>query len=336
MNNLEKNKEIFEIQNSEINVADIMREIELNLKQRSIDKNEIERISKLKLSSDSPAGYREFDPSLTANLFEKGIAPPKFTNPRYWFIKGPLKWVIIKVAEFYSLVDKKLSENRIKAFYSVLHELILLKAKHQRLESKLAELYKHVVELKASKNAEFQINFYDNYNLLSDRYSESDTRILSILKKEKPSLILLPDWENFLNLLKLNRIDFHAIVSNKNQFNYIEKQITNHVSFVEGIYEFTQYENYSNIILYCNACLLPVPLLEKIVTLIMEKADSGTQCFIRFTNYSINNHSPFQENFPTQIDTEKVYSYLNDIGFRNIIFHSVSKEEMELISFSLP
>jgi hypothetical protein len=336
LNKTEKNKEIFEIQNSDINVAEIMRDIESSLRQRSIDKSEIDRITRLQLTSDSPAGHREFDPSLTANLFEKGISPPKFSNPRYWFIKGPLKWIIIKVTEFYSLVDKKLSENRIKAFYSVLHELILLKAKHQRLESKLAELYKHVVELKASSKTDFQINFYDNYNLLSDRYSKSDTRILSFLKKEKPTLILLPDWDNFLNLLKLNRIDFHAIVSNKNQFNYIEKQITNHVSFVEEMHEFTQYENYSNIILYCNACLLPVPLLEKIVIMIMEKADSGTQCFIRFTNYSINNHSPFQENFPTQIDSEKVYSYLNNIGFRNIIFHSVSKEEMELITFSLP
>ena len=85
LNNTEKNKEIFEIQNSEINVAEIMREIESNLRQRSIDKSEIDRIAKLKLSSDSPAGHREFDPSLTANLFEKGIAPPKFSNPRYWF-----------------------------------------------------------------------------------------------------------------------------------------------------------------------------------------------------------------------------------------------------------
>lgn len=50
-----------------------MHEIESNLRQRSIDKSEIDRIAKLKLSSDSPAGHREFDPSLTANLFEKEL-----------------------------------------------------------------------------------------------------------------------------------------------------------------------------------------------------------------------------------------------------------------------
>jgi hypothetical protein len=217
LNNTEKNKEIFEIQNSDINVAEIMREIDSSLRQRSINKTDIERIAKLKLSSDSPAGHREFDPSLTANLFEKGIAPPKFTNPRYWFIKGPLKWMIVKFTEFYSLVDKKLSENRIKAFYSVLHELILLKANHRRLEQKISDLYKHVVDIRSNYPNTFQNNFYDNNKPLSDGFQQSDLRILSLLRKDKATLVLLPDWDNFLNLLKLNQIPFQVVVQNKNQ-----------------------------------------------------------------------------------------------------------------------
>ena len=175
LSNIEHNKEVFEIQNSDINVPEIMREIEASLKKRSIDKNEIERIAKLKLSADSPAGHREFDPSLTANLFEKGIAPPKFTNPHLWFIRGPLKWAIVKFTEIYSLVDKKLSENRIKAFYSVLHELILLKNKHQRLENKFNELYKHVVELRtSSRSGFFQNEYYDNNRPLVESFSKSN------------------------------------------------------------------------------------------------------------------------------------------------------------------
>lgn len=336
LNNTEKNKEIFEIQNSDINVAEIMREIESSLRQRSINKTDIERIAKLKLSSDSPAGHREFDPSLTANLFEKGIAPPKFTNPRYWFIKGPLKWMIVKFTEFYSLVDKKLSENRIKAFYSVLHELILLKANHRRLEQKISDLYKHVVDIRSNYPNTFQNNFYDNNKPLSDGFQQSDLRILSLLKKEKATLVLLPDWDNFLNLLKLNQIPFQVVVQNKNQFQYIADQITNNLKSTESIQSFSEFKNFSNIVLHCNACLLQASVLEKMILSMKENADSGTQCFLRYTNYSINSHSPFQENLPTRIDSDKFFSYLNDLGFRNIISHTVNKDEMELITFSLP
>jgi hypothetical protein len=337
LNNQEHNKEIFEIQNSDINVQEIMEEIESSLKKRSIDKSEIERIVKLKLSSDSPAGHREFDPSLTANLFEKGIAPPKFTNPRLWFIRGPLKWAIVKFTEIYSLVDKKLSENRIKAFYSVLHELILLKTKHQRLENKFNELYKHVVELKtSSRPGFFQNEYYDNNRPLTESFSKSNSRILALLKKEKPTLVLLPDWENFLNLLKVNRFSFHVLVQNKIQFEYITTQISNQATHINSIQTFTDYKNYSNLVLQCNACLLPAWILENLLLSWKENADSGTQCFIRFSNSSLDFHSPFQENYQTRIDLKKLLPYLKELSFKNIISHSVEKEEMELITFILP
>ena len=337
LKNTEHNKEVFEIQNSDINVREIMADIESSLKKRPIDKNEIERIAKLKLSADSPAGHREFDPSLTANLFEKGIAPPKFTNPRLWFIRGPLKWAIVKFTETYSLVDKKLSENRIKAFYSVLHELILLKTKNQRLEKKLDELYKQVVELRTTTRPSFfQNEYYDNNRPLEESFNKSNLRILSFLKKDKPTLVLLPDWENFLNLLKVNRISFHVLVQNKIQFDYIKTQITNEVTNTNSIQNFLDYRNYSNLILHCNACLLPAWILESLLLSWKENADSGTNCFIRFSNFSLDFHSPFQENYLTRIDLEKLLSYLKELGFKNIISHSVEKDEMELISFILP
>ncbi len=337
LNNTENNTEIFEIQNSDINVREIMEEIESSLNERSIDKSEIERIVKLKLSSDSPAGHREFDPSLTANLFEKGIAPPKFSNPRYWFIKGPLKWSIIKFTEFYSLVDKKLSENRIKAFYSVLHELILLKAKHRRLELKVAELYAQVVELRTSHQTKlFQNNFYDNDKPLSESFNQSDLRILSLLIKDKATLVLLPDWGNFLSLLKLNRIPFRAIVQNKSQADYISEKISNEVFIVEPINKFKEYKSYSNIILHCNACRLPAWVLEEVILNLKVNASSNTHFFLRFSNFALTNYSPFQENFQTRIDLNKIHSYLKDLGFKNIILHEAGTDEMELVTFTLP
>jgi hypothetical protein len=337
LNNIEHSKEIFEIQNSEINVSELMQEIESNLKQRLIDKTEIERIAKLKISADSPAGHREFDPSLTANLFEKGIAPPKFSNPRYWFIRGPLKWAIVKFTEIYSIVDKKLSENRIKAFYSVLHELILLKVKHSKLEKKVNELYNHIIELRtATRPNFFQNEFYDNNKPLEECFRKSNLHILSLLKKEKATLVLLPDWENFLNLLKVNTIQFHVIVQNKIQFDYIHSQITNRITNISSIHSYTDFKNYSNIVLHCNACLLPAWVLENILLIFKMNADSSTQFFLRFSNSAINYHSPFQENYQTRIELEKLLNYLQEAGFKNVVSHFTEKEELNLITFSIP
>jgi hypothetical protein len=314
-----------------------MSEIESSLSQRSIDKKEIERISKLKLSADSPAGHREFDPSFTAHLFEKGISPPKFSNPRYWFIRGPLKWIIVKFTELYSLVDKKLSENRIKAFYSLLHELILIKAKNQKLEHKFNELYKHVIELRTSTRPSFfQNEYYDNNKPLEEGFSKSNLRILSLLKMEQPTLVLLPDWDHFLNLLKINNISYHAIVQNKNQFDYIHSQITNQITNIQLIQNFTDYKKYSNVILHCNASLLPAWILETLLINFSSYAEKNTVFFIRFSNSSLYCHSPFQENYQTRIELEILLSYLKDLGFKNVISHSIDRDEMNLITFTHP
>lgn len=337
MNNKEHSKEIFEIQNSDINVVELMAEIESSLKQRSVDKKEIERITNLKLSADSPAGHREFDPSFTANLFEKGIAPPKFTNPRFWFIHGPLKWAIIKFTEIYSLVDKKLSENRIKAFYSVLHELILLKSRHRKLELKVEELYKQIVEIRTSSRPSFfQNEFYDSNKPLDDNFSKSNLRILSLLKKEQNALVLLPDWDNFLNLLRLNTISFHAVVQNKNQFDYISSKITNQITNIHLIQEFSDYKQYSSVILHCNASLLPAWILETLLQKFKSFSDKNTQFFLRFSNSSLYIHSPFQENYQTRIDLEKIVPHLRELGFVNVVSHSVDQDEMNLITFYNP
>ena len=88
--------------------------------------------------------------------------------------------------------------------------------------------------------------------------------------------------------------------------------------------------------MHCNACILPAWIMDKIILCVKENADKDTQIFINYSNSANNNYSPFQENLPTRIDSDKLFSYLNDLGFRNIISHTVNKDEMELITFSLP
>ena len=143
---------IFEIHDSEINVSEIMKEIESNLSKRNINKEELNKIYRADFSPDSPGGYREFDPAYIANQFESGISPPKFQNKSLWFIRGPIKWIIVKLIELYSYVEKKLSFNRIRAFYSVVHELIVLKKRYDLLQSRFDELEKEVKELKKALN----------------------------------------------------------------------------------------------------------------------------------------------------------------------------------------
>lgn len=133
--------ELFKVSNMNLDAKEIMREIESRIRIRSIDKEELEKILKQKIHSDiNSIGFRAFDPAYTANLYEKGISPPKFTNPKLWFIKGPIKWFVVKLIQGYGFLDQKLSRNKVKAFYSVLHELIALRRKVEELEKEIQDL----------------------------------------------------------------------------------------------------------------------------------------------------------------------------------------------------
>lgn len=333
MKEKEVNKEIFEIKNSEINISDLMAEIESNLKRRAIDKTEIERISKLKISAKTPAGHRPFDPSHTANLFEKGIAPPRFSNPKYWFIKGPLKWIIHKFTDFYSIVDKKLSENRIKAFYSVIYELILLRSRYEKLEKKFDELYNLVLNSEKEKDVYANGIFFENNELLADTFSKSNTLLAEMLSSTGKILILNPDKDNFLNLLRWKKINFEVVTDSPEQFDYIKKEITQNIQLVSSIPSLKDFKNYSSIILHSNVCLLSPKFLEKIILNIRNNAEPKTQILFRFSNHAIKSFSPFRETFPTCIELENVDSYFKELGFQNIQHHNVGADEYQVISF---
>jgi hypothetical protein len=53
----------------------------------------------------------------------------------------------------------------------------------------------------------------------------------------------------------------------------------------------------------------------------------------RFITKKISSNTTFYIKSPF---SDKLFSFLNDLGFRNIISHTVNKDEMELITFSLP
>lgn len=312
-----------------------MEEIERNLTKRTISKEEIDRIAKLKFTPNSPEGYREFDPSETANLFEKGISPPKFTNPSLWFVKGPLKWLIVQFVKLYSIFDKKVSQNRIHAFYSVVHELILLKKSQRFLSERFDQLYKEHTYLKSQQALNITKNVYVNRNSVEIQFiQKSDSRILDLVDKKSSGLILYPEWNGLLTQLKTKFVSLSLLLEDKFQEKDIDKSTVDRIFLVESIPDFLEYQNYSFILFQSNVCFLPPYLLEKILMNIYENANPKTQIFLRYSNTSIDVYSPFQRNHLTHIDKSLLLPYLKDIGFQNIIVHQTDLDEFKLLSFS--
>lgn len=329
-----KQTPIFEVQDSEINVAELMAEIETNLRRRNLDIDEINKISKLKLNTEIPQNYRDFDPSETAHFFEKGISPPGFTNPIFRYVRGPIRWLFVKFIEGYSLFDKKVSENRIKAFFSVVYELVLLRKKHETLEKKYLELYRDFNEIKSLlfSNSK-QVLFYSPNSPLERPQDKNNSRLLDLITINEKTLILFPEYDNFLQLLQLKQIPYKAIVHIKKDYEYFKTNLTDNIDLFENIQDYDNFFEYKNIIFFSNICKLPGWLIEKLIFSIRKNSEPDTKIILRYSNSSLTFHSPFQENLPTRISPELLFHFLKETGFKNIIRHTVDDGDLSLVSF---
>ena len=329
-----KDHPIFEIQDSDINVSELMSEIESNLRRRNIDPADIEKIARIKLTPEVPISKREFDPSETAHNFEKGISPPGFTNPIFKYIRGPLRYLLIKFIEAYSLFDKKVSENRIRAFFSVVYELVVLRKKYETLERKFFEFYREHNDLKSIVLGKRDDNSYFNpFNPLDDTISKSNDRIINLINSGENTLILLPEYDTLLQKLQLKQVPFNAILRHAKDYDYFKKNISSKVELIERLENFQNFSGYKNIILSVNACKLPGWLLEKFIFSLIRLSDTDSRIFFRYSNSSLTYHSPFQENYQTRISNELFFHFLKETGFKNIVRHTVDDGELSLITF---
>ncbi|PJZ69956.1 hypothetical protein CH373_13065 [Leptospira perolatii] len=317
----ERSADIIEIRDTSVNVRELMEEIESRLSRRPVSKEELEKLARWKFSPESPEGYREFDAAETAHLFEKGIAPPKFTNPKFRFVRGPIRWLFVSLVEFYSFLDKKLSENRTRAFYSVLNELILLRGDHEKLKRKFERFYNEFVELNYSLRRDIKPDFLWSTEFLyeEDSLEESEGMILSRLAPSDSILVLHPEWGKFLKHLLRSQIEFRCVTWNPNQFKFIQDQITHSVELSTFEELVPQPPLPSKIVVPSNLCLLPNWILEKLFRTLAQKTQTGTEFFFRYSNYSNRYASPFQPVLLSQVTESSLKEFLRRLGFKNII-----------------
>jgi len=334
LSSLEKSPEdsFFQIYDPEINVSDIMKDIKSKLKSRNISKEDVERISTLRLSPFSKSNSREFDASHAANLFEKGISAPKFTNPKLWFLRGPLKWFITQFINFYALVDKKLSENRVRAFFQVLQEIVILKKKQDLLGQKLEEFYQEYAEnkyfaLQGSSKGFLYSPLSIRVDFESGAPPESE-ELIELVKDAQPVLIYYPSSLGFLELCNSIHLKYRVFTPFENDVNLIRRTLTEFVSTQEKI------SPNSCLLFHANASLFSSSFWEGILRQ-WRMLEQETRFIIRYRETSNSSLSPFHDNLPLQIDIHTLPDYLRSLGFKNIFVHSPSNYGWINISFVL-
>lgn len=131
----------------ELDSEEVLRELERRVRSRGYNPEEVERIKKLNFAP-TPSTMRGFDPGFTAELFENAVSPPNFSNPKYRFLRGPLRILARLIFPFLSQLFDKLSENKIQAFYNVVHELIALQYRNDLMAARLQEIHEEFLEFK--------------------------------------------------------------------------------------------------------------------------------------------------------------------------------------------
>ena len=337
MKNLKQNElenQIFQIKNSEVQIKEILADLEKKVSLRNISKEELSRIQNLDLTSDVSSFNRQFDPAYIANQFEEGISIPKFTNPKYSFIKGPLKTLITKLIQFYSLLDKKLSENRIRAFYLVLHELIRSRKKIQRLEKKLFDLSTILNQIQINQaNTKNTFEFSNYYKIFQEDLEFDFNQLYNYLNNSKKILLIEPIHAQLPK--EILSKGFHlSILTSLLQKKESLNKLTDSIYIQENITEFKNYSEFDTIIYAGNICLLRPEFIHSLFLNFHKNSNSKTKFLISFSNDSNSEILPFNLNSISKIDQEKFKIYLNEFKFLDIKF--LEMNPLEYVFFSKP
>lgn len=139
----------FEIHAPGIDSEDLLKRVEESARSRGYDPAEIERIRDLSFTPVSPGSGRGFDPILTSELLERPVTRPDFTSRKFRLLRLPLiNRVASRVFELLVQIHTKLDENRVQAFYNVIHELIAINYRYDRLHRRFDDVLTENLQLR--------------------------------------------------------------------------------------------------------------------------------------------------------------------------------------------
>ncbi|MDF3822180.1 hypothetical protein P3G55_19905 [Leptospira sp. 96542] len=307
-----------EIRDPQLNVSEIMRSIESKIPLEPGHTRDWRELTKLSYKPESPEGFRKFDPAGTAHLFEKGITSPKFTNPKLWFIKGPIRYLVSRLISVYSLVDKKLSENRIRAFFSVLHELIRLGRRLENLEGRFDGFYKEYL-LKKLPDENIGGFGWANGSYFTDAgIDPSWNTAIEDLKHSQSVTVLFPRWGEILKQLSFLHIKFLAITTDPNEKDFIEKKISPSVQFQNSIFPIKQIvADGSDVLVYIPLNQFPSYFIEKLFVELSTSVSPKNSIYFSILTKPKSNIKPFSDVQVSEIDINSLPTYLERLGFTN-------------------
>jgi hypothetical protein len=315
-----------EIRDPQLSVQEIVESLEAKIPLDPNQNTHWSELTKISYKPESPLGFRKFDPAGTAHLFEKGISSPKFSNPKFWYIRGPVKYIINRLISVYGQIDKKLSENRIRAFFSVLHELVRLGKRLEQMEKRFDGFYRdHLLNTnqKSSPNFSWATNSYfidaginPNWNLAVED-----------LKDSRQVLVLFPEWGEILKQLTISKIPFQAITSNSDQHDFIKRKLSHNIHLLESIFPLSQLKIQSlDILVYLPLNKFPSFAIERIFGEISAILTKGNHIYFSVSILPENNHRPFRDLQATEINLDLLPNYLNTLGFNSLRELTVSED----------
>ncbi|PJZ47086.1 LIC_10202 family protein [Leptospira brenneri] len=315
-----------EVRDPQLNVSELVQKIESKI---PLDPNQAPNwleLTKISYKPESPQGFRKFDPAGTAHLFEKGISSPKFSNPKFWFIKGPIKYLINRLISVYGLIDKKLSENRIRAFFSVLHELVRLGKRIEQIENRFDGFYRdHLLNASSDElpNFGWAINSY-----FTDAGSNPTWKVaLEDFSKDNEITVLFPEWGDILKQLSIQKIPFQCITSHENEFQFIQSKITATVKLEKKLFPLNSILSPStDVLVYLPLNRFPSFWIERIFAEVSNSLSHGRHLYFSVSTKPTDANRPFRDLQVSEIDLELLPNYLETLGFKQVRDLSTTEE----------
>ncbi|TGL74959.1 LIC_10202 family protein [Leptospira jelokensis] len=314
------------IRDPQINVQEIVQNLESKIPLDPNKQREWSDLTKISYKPESPLGFRKFDPAGTAHLFEKGIASPKFSNPKFWYIRGPLKYIINRLVSLYGQIDKKLSENRIRAFFSVLHELVRLGKRMEQMERRFDGFYRdHLLHSDGNHSPNF--SWATSSYFVDAGMNPIWNLAIEDLKNRKQVFVLFPEWGEILKEFTISKIPFRSVTTNNLQYNFIKSNITQNITYTESQFPISnQNLDSGDVLVYLALNKFPSYALERLFAEISSLLHKGSHLYFSISIVPEKSNRPFRDLQVTEINLNLLPSYLETLGFSSPRDLSISEE----------